>query len=119
MARKKRLIPPEGIPDEHGWYPAQIWDDETGETWPPASAKSPMQTKSSKPIGRPREHEWRQIDAEIAWRIVNGKAPRVRTQFRDQMLTWCSQTFEQEPPASTMLEAINVFCDRFGYGRKP
>jgi len=43
----------------------------------------------------------------------------VRTQFRDQMLTWCSQTFEQEPPASTMLEAINVFCDRFGYGRKP
>jgi len=85
----------------------------------PASSATPSSAKPPKSIGRPREIEWREIDAEIAWRIVHDKPPRVRTQFRDQMLAWCSQTYNREAAPSAMLEAINVMCDRLGYGREP
>jgi hypothetical protein len=85
----------------------------------PAHLKTSKRAKTvTKPMGRPREHDWPRIYAEIAWRIVKEKPPRVRTRFRDQMLAWCGKVGIKEPAASAMLEAINAMCDRFGYGRK-
>jgi hypothetical protein len=115
MARK-RAAKAKNTP-RHEYYvyqPTRIVDAKTGVARPFASTPA-----STKPIGRPREIEWRLICAEIAWRIVQKTAPRVRTKFRDQMLEWCLRTYHREAAASAMLEAINVMCDRFNYGRKP
>jgi hypothetical protein len=99
MARKRRTIP------DDGWTPGEV-------TFLSSSAKSPAK------MGRPREIEWPRIYAEIAWRVVHEKPPRVRTQFRDKMLEWCGDEDIKEPAPSAMLDAVNAICERFNYGRR-
>jgi hypothetical protein len=83
-----------------------------------AGAASRSSGKPPAQRGRPREHEWRRIDAEIARRIAIGKAPIQRTKFADAMLLWCLQTLKKEPPRSEMINAVNVICDHLGYALK-